>query len=334
MDKKRVGYIDLYRSVGIILMVLGHIGVGKGYDLFIHAFNMPMFFMISGYFYREKPMLDRIKHNCKVLLIPYLINGFAYYLFGLIRNATDFSIKHIITLLSGLGTSPVTGAVQWFLTAMFFADIIYATLNKALKNQIICTSAVLIISVFGMVISHISQYVPWSIPAAMASQIFYHIGSGIRNTENKTKKPIGDMVKPWYLMVSLPILVTTIVINGSVNMRTGEYNCYPLFWLNAAGMCTIIWVVCFWLEKVLGKWWSLTGILPKLTSIGRNSIIYLCANQMVIWVCSAVVRRLVDIQSYYGGIFVKMAVICLSFVALKIIETIVMHTQLKVLFGK
>lgn len=48
--KSRMDYIDIYRAFGIILMVMGHIGFGGKFDKFIHAFHMPMFFFISGFF--------------------------------------------------------------------------------------------------------------------------------------------------------------------------------------------------------------------------------------------------------------------------------------------
>lgn len=294
-----------------------------------------MFFMVSGYFYREKTIPDRIKHNCKSLLVPYLVNGFCYYLIWLIRNPTDFSLKHVVTLLSGLGTSPITGAVQWFLSAMFFADIIYAVLNKAIKNQIARTCAVLVLAILGMGIPQITEYVPWAIPAAMASLVFYHLGSWIRNIENKNKVPIGDMVQPWHLMISVFALAATIMINGSVNMRTGEYRCWPLFLLNAAGGCTAIWIICFKLEKFLSRYVQFSKRIEKRTAIGRNSIIYLCANQMVISVCSGIVLRLsMNIKSDFGDILRKLAIIFLTFIVLRIVEMIVMNTRLKILFGK
>ena len=49
----RIEYIDIFRSFGIILMIMGHIGYGDTFDFFIHAFHMPMFFFISGYFYQS-----------------------------------------------------------------------------------------------------------------------------------------------------------------------------------------------------------------------------------------------------------------------------------------
>ena len=43
----RIEYIDYYRAIGIVMMVMGHIGFGATFDKFIHAFHMPMFFLVS-----------------------------------------------------------------------------------------------------------------------------------------------------------------------------------------------------------------------------------------------------------------------------------------------
>ena len=52
-NDKRVEYIDIFRAIGIILMIMGHVGFGDRFDYFIHAFHMPMFFIISGLFYKN-----------------------------------------------------------------------------------------------------------------------------------------------------------------------------------------------------------------------------------------------------------------------------------------
>lgn len=51
---ERLDYIDIFRALGIILMVMGHIGFGSKFDKFIHAFHMPIFFWISGFFIKKE----------------------------------------------------------------------------------------------------------------------------------------------------------------------------------------------------------------------------------------------------------------------------------------
>ncbi|TKM37626.1 hypothetical protein DVW63_06725 [Enterococcus faecium] len=46
-SKQRLDYIDVFRSFGIILMLMDHNGFGGEFDHFIPAFHMPMFFFVS-----------------------------------------------------------------------------------------------------------------------------------------------------------------------------------------------------------------------------------------------------------------------------------------------
>ena len=45
----RITHIDIFKGIGILFMVMGHIGFSSIFDKWIHAFHMPMFFFISGY---------------------------------------------------------------------------------------------------------------------------------------------------------------------------------------------------------------------------------------------------------------------------------------------
>lgn len=44
--KKRIAYIDILRGIGILLMVMGHVGFGSRFSHYIHAFHMPLFFVV------------------------------------------------------------------------------------------------------------------------------------------------------------------------------------------------------------------------------------------------------------------------------------------------
>lgn len=50
----RIDSIDIFRGIGIIIMVMGHIGFGSIFDHLIHAFHMPMFYFISGMFFKAE----------------------------------------------------------------------------------------------------------------------------------------------------------------------------------------------------------------------------------------------------------------------------------------
>ena len=51
---KKEWTILIYIAVGIVLMVMGHIGFGKVFDILIHAFHMLMFCFVSGFLYLRR----------------------------------------------------------------------------------------------------------------------------------------------------------------------------------------------------------------------------------------------------------------------------------------
>lgn len=50
--KKRINYFDIAKGLGILLMIIGHMPIKNEYlKNFIFCFHMPLFFIISGYFF-------------------------------------------------------------------------------------------------------------------------------------------------------------------------------------------------------------------------------------------------------------------------------------------
>lgn len=62
---KRVESVTIAKAIGIILMVVGHSGLG-GYPIrFIYLFHMPLFFFLSGYCFKES-YWKGLKNSCFV----------------------------------------------------------------------------------------------------------------------------------------------------------------------------------------------------------------------------------------------------------------------------
>ncbi len=50
----RLKWIDLTKFFAIYLMIVAHLGTWPVFDKWIHAFHMPIFFFVSGYWFDEK----------------------------------------------------------------------------------------------------------------------------------------------------------------------------------------------------------------------------------------------------------------------------------------
>ena len=89
MNTKRLGYLDMAKGIGIILVVAGHSGlVAEKLLTWLASFHMPLFFMVSGmlFFHKreeEKSLLKTIQKKAKGILLPYLYFSIIYILINI-----------------------------------------------------------------------------------------------------------------------------------------------------------------------------------------------------------------------------------------------------------
>ena len=75
---KRDISIDFVKGIGMFLVIYGHIHTGDNFtNNWVYSFHMPLFFIISGMFIKERKkdenLLVFIKKEEKKLLYPYVI---------------------------------------------------------------------------------------------------------------------------------------------------------------------------------------------------------------------------------------------------------------------
>jgi len=82
--EKRIGYIDIAKGLGILVIVLAHndlAGYHPTLHKFIYAFHIPLFFFLSGMFFRpERTFGETFKRRFNTLMKPYLFTLFMIYL--------------------------------------------------------------------------------------------------------------------------------------------------------------------------------------------------------------------------------------------------------------
>ena len=226
--------------MGIIFMIMGHIGFGYLFDKWIHGFHMPMFFFISGWFYKHYDLTfgNALKRKAISLLVPYFSIGFIELIFCYLTMNSYYGWNPLQQFLfsNTSGLSPVPGAL-WFLTAMFFSDLIYILLDKICSSKAL-NILIIAVSIFGMIQVWILRYrLPWAIDAGCVGAGFIHIGRLWRSSSlNKL------MSLPLWKTVFLGVIVSaSILICPYVNMRTATYGLYPMFWINALAAIIVGW---------------------------------------------------------------------------------------------
>lgn len=321
----RIDYIDLFRAIGIILMVMGHVGFGGIFDKWIHVFHMPMFFVISGYFWKDQSFASMAKKKARTLLLPY----FAFGLFHLIihfiniRNI-DFHGFYLLFWENTAGV-PISGAL-WFLTAMFFSEVLFWCVQRLNGYPSLIVTA--LISAVGMVCAtYLPFRLPYALDVGMVGIGFYQVGKRLRD------KWSGLLEMKLFLSLAGFIGFSVLgLVNGYINLRQGLYSAWPLFWINAVGMTISLWNLTRlqygWLEKKeLGK------LLTWIKGIGRDSIIYLCLNQLMILIA---IHLVWFFQADNGVelLIKKVIILVISLIELYVVQIIIMKTKLKSIVGK
>lgn len=336
-EKSRVEYIDLFRAFGIILMIMGHIRFGSYFDKWIHGFHMPMFFFVSGWFYRSKNDVSvgtQILKKAKNLLLPYIIFEFVQWLILMPFIQEYRNIQTLIYILtentykipveSGtFGISPIPGAM-WFLTAIFFIEVIYIAFDRSHKKGWKLHVAVAVLVVVGMLAPTVLPFrLPWALDASFVGTGFFHIARMIHGT--KVEKLLN--LKLWQSLLVGVLISILIMICPKINMRTGNYGWYLPFWINALGAIVGGWNLSRYVDSFLQRIADVVG--QWLRCIGKNSIVYLCLNQIVILVATYILG-IVRINEFVA----KIPILVLTLTMLFAFEKLVCDTKLRVIIGK
>lgn len=254
--KIRDANFDVLKAYAIIFVVWGHFASGnKPLCEFIYSFHMPLFFMISGYFFHPKkdlPLNVVLSRNFKSLMLPYIFLCGAYVL---------YNICHCL-LLSDYGWMKssiikyIDGDTGWYLTGLFFLRI---TFNYIPRKHII---PLLVIYLFLMPLINptvlFNRYVQW-VPRTLLNLPFFILGILIQG-RNFKYSPLGGVI-------SMVVLLGVIwKVDYSPLRFISDYKCLAFFIL----------------EGVLGilAFMNLTPLLtrfPFVTKIGESTIvIYTC----------------------------------------------------------
>jgi fucose 4-O-acetylase-like acetyltransferase len=135
----RLGWLDIARGIGILLVVLGHNALVSRFSLrLIYSFHMPLFFFLSGFFFNASlPFRDLLRKRFHGLLKPYFFTVFLIYFFYLSFGKLALETTVIRLLKSFYGTGEYAPWLPlWFLPHLFAVNLL-AFFIVRLKNTLI-----------------------------------------------------------------------------------------------------------------------------------------------------------------------------------------------------
>ena len=283
MNGIRLRSWDLVRGFCIILMIMAHIGFGDQFDHFVHAFHMPVFFFISGYFFRNKPLKQFFWSKTKSLILPYIFySAFIFVTWRIVYGAPDETYIHVLLYMN---STRFVSAALWFISALYLANIIYYLIINCFKSQIVNTIIVIALCLIG---NQIHNYYPspciFAFDAAFVGVGLMHIGNFCHAINNRSFNHFMNLSLPKTVLLFFVISVL-IFVNGKVNMREGIYGRVIPFWINAVGITIVLWNISNIIinSNIAKKGGALHYIIDYIIKIGERSMIYLCLNQVAIF---------------------------------------------------
>lgn len=255
------------KFVAIIAMIVGHC-VHDWRLLLVYPWHMPLFFIVSGYFFKPLNIGTIAKQNFQRLIIPYFISSILVICGSYVLNDgnsnTDISTISLTLLLGGgnLDFSPYYG-IGWFFIALFFSHIIYGIIHKYSKSLKSVTIWSIIVSCIGYFIgTKYGRLIPFQLTQACISIIFIHIGYF---SSKLLSIPIKSHLWIWWSL-SIIFLAASIYF-GTLDMFTNKYTLFPINILGAIGGTFITMQLCYLCAIYMPK----TAL--KLAQLGSISVL-------------------------------------------------------------
>ncbi len=251
--------LDILKALGIVLVIIGH-NVSGSVHQYIYSFHMPMFFLLAGYLYKERDILQSIKYDFTRILLPYLmffgvLCGIEYFKYEISCNRFVQDVLRVVwgsvVRIDIYGHHVQGVGYLWFLPALFICKNVFNIIFKvwnALKlshGMYVC----MYVCMYGGIIIHHKLFpLPFAITTGLNALGYYTLGY-ITKIFLKDISLINKI--KWYYKIMI-IFVWLIIGRSALNgMGTCDYRCIPLDYIAAiAGSIALFYVATFIHEKL------------------------------------------------------------------------------------
>lgn len=165
----RLEWVDAAKGLGIILVIVAHVWTRGPVRDFIYSFHMPLFFLLSGYMSKPRPMGDFVGRQWSAMAVPYIAFLLSLAVFDVVFESwrghhAIFRDGYDAAWRLTLGGSELRGpfTIFWFVPCLFLARLLQNAIGQALPNPRDWRWAVVAaaMTAFGIWIGHLSEFSP------------------------------------------------------------------------------------------------------------------------------------------------------------------------------
>lgn len=249
---------------------------------FFKAFRMPLYFCLSGLFFKPyEDFTGFLKRKINKLLVPFfffyittsILMGNAVHWLGLL----DVPTAGLKSLYAFVTTDIFFNFPIWFLLCLFWVNIMFYCLYLASKRLARSDMAFMsVLSVLSLACGGLG-YLAYLrgvenrafIATAMSCMPFYCVGYVLRK---HTRLLFPNNMDRWLPLMFAMACALTFVFSGGMQFAFNEYDGSPIVVLLGGVFGTL---AILFLAKMIGR-------LPFISHWGRYSIIILCTHRVLL----------------------------------------------------
>lgn len=254
MEGQRKIWIDWAKTLSIFAIVWGHC-FPEGLCSFIYAFNVPVFFIISGYLcHREASFgkcFDKTLHN---LIIPYFILAAIKVAGPVIKHIGDgewiWSVAAVLGGFHSLNDAPGCSNL-WFVYSLVIVKLLFQVSSG--KRDIALAMACLAGAVVYNDILHLEWR--WAVSNCLLAYPFFIIGNSLRDKDILQRLVTSARQYRYVAALAAALLIAVTYIvgtqNGQAKLYMGQYaNNVVLFAVGALTGSMAVFVLSALLDGV------------------------------------------------------------------------------------
>lgn len=226
----RKNWIDWMKAIGMLVIIWGH-AFPTGLTAFIYSFNVPLFFIVSGYLFKqEASMRIFFKKNLYSLIIPYLLLCLIKDFSHITKYWNNFQelINCPIGILTGFHTFNDAPAAKnlWFVYTLFLLKVIFQISGNKRSNVILLFVAAIVGAV---TLNHYNIHLDWAVTNTFSAMPWFMLGYIISSKYNIGFERVVSRIKDkkYFAIATFAILTTLLLFisayNGEVRMFKGYY---------------------------------------------------------------------------------------------------------------
>ena len=305
-EKKRILYIDYLKGLTILWVVWYH----TPHPAFVgYSFRIPLFFFVSGIFFKAYPFREFVKKKVNTLVVPFVFFYLLYYVWLIwmhtLKGGTLESFPYdCILQIFEPHTRTQTFFVDpplWFICSLIILQFMLYGLTRVVRRDWLLLVIALGVSASG--VWYFYSHDTYFMFGRCLPYFIYYVAGFVLGKEliNIVEGGRGKRL-PWALMVTSLLMFVTLALRKDVWKAPGDVEVV----LNYIEIFATI-IFCVFVMKYL----SVLPVMKPLKYFGTNSYIVLGTHEIILTLMKMSSKHFFGKPGVWGGLVILACTIVL-----------------------